>query len=166
MCLNSYRTEWSRTGATNERKYAASRHSTDRTLYLYPICEHQALHVARAFCNLFLLSPPSNAWVSTCMSYLHWKSSNFWSAIPSAKERKKGKRKFVNAKHRFLLLVFKKSPNRKFSLSTRFAYAIGAALSWKRWKHEIPPKLNMYETAEYRIEIDIQFIIIFRLFAM
>lgn len=55
---------------------------------------------------------------------------------------------------------------RKFSLLTRFAYAIGAALSWKRWKHEIPPKLNMYETTEYRIEIDIQFIIIFRLFAM
>lgn len=33
-------------------------------------------------------------------------------------------------------------------------------------KHEIPPKLNMYEMAEYRIEIDIQFIIIFRLLAM
>lgn len=37
---------------------------------------------------------------------------------------------------------------------------------WKCSKHEIPPKLNMYELAEYRIEIDIQFIITFRLLGL
>lgn len=108
------------------------------------------------------------------MSYLRWSTSELCSAA-TASRAQNSKRKFVNAKYwissfSFLFFSTQKKKRRKMEMKM-FSVCSMHVCDWRdvfrcenRPKHEIPPKLNMYEMAigkqASRIGIDIQFIII------